>query len=328
MTLSSIRQKLERLTLRVRTMLKSKQGHNLMTFMVFVAIAAALWCVMTLNEESTYDLRVPVRLTHVPDSVTVISDIPDKVQVSARGKGTQLLRYLFGHPATADIDFRLYRSARGMRLGDAEMKSIVRSSIGGANAQLISPDSLIILYTSAPPVQLPVILNCNATAAPGCTMVGQPTLNIDSVKVYSAQPLNRRITAVTTEPLRFDNVSSTISRRVRLLPPVSGSRVVPDSATLTIAVEPLIIKSRPVVIEGINAPSGSRLITFPAKVNVVYMIPMSAYTNSAPEFRVIADYADRAPGGNGRVKLRLRNVPSVLQNVRLEVDSVDYYISN
>ena len=49
--------------------------------MVFVAIAAALWCVMTLNEESTYDLRVPVRLTHVPDSVTVISDIPDKVQV-------------------------------------------------------------------------------------------------------------------------------------------------------------------------------------------------------------------------------------------------------
>ena len=71
-----------------------------MTFMVFVAIAAALWCVMTLNEESTFDLRVPVRLTHVPDSVTVISDIPDKVQVSARGKGTQLLRYLFGHPSS------------------------------------------------------------------------------------------------------------------------------------------------------------------------------------------------------------------------------------
>lgn len=327
MTLSSVKIKLQRLALRTKALLQSKQGHNFMTFMIFVAIAAALWCVMTLNEESTFDLRVPIRLTQVPDTVTIVSDVPDQVQVSARGKGTQLLRYLFGHPATADIDFRLYRSKRGIRLGDAEIKSIVRSSIGGANAQLISPDSIIILYTSAPPVLLPVQLNCNATTAPGSTMVGRPTLNIDSVRVYSAQPLNRRITAVTTEPLRFDNLSTTLTRRVRLIPPVAGSKVVPDSATLTIAVEPLIIKTRSVVIEGINAPKGSRLITFPAKVNVVYMIPMSAYSNSAPEFQVIADYADRSAGDDGRVKLRLRNVPTVLQNVRLELDSVDYYVS-
>ncbi|MDE5929965.1 MAG: YbbR-like domain-containing protein [Muribaculaceae bacterium] len=327
MALQSIKHKYRNISRRVEASLKSKQGHNFMTFMVFVAIAAALWGVMTLNEESTFDLRVPIRLTQVPDSVTVISDVPDQVQVTATGKGTQLLRYLFGHPATANIDFRLYRSPRGIRLGDAEMKSIVRSSIGGANAQLISPDSLIILYTSAPPVLLPVELDCNATTAPGCTMVGHPTLSIDSARVYSAQPLSRKVTAVITEPLRFDNISSTVSRRVRLLPPVNGSRVVPDSATLTIAVEPLIIKSRSVVIEGINAPDGGRLITFPAKVDVIYMIPMSAYTKSAPEFKVIADYADRSGKGDGRVKLRIRNVPAVLQNVRLDVDSVDYYIS-
>ncbi len=327
MNIRRLKLRLHRFSVRLAVMLKSKQGHNFMTFMVFVAIAAALWCVMTLNEESTFDLRVPVRLVHVPDTVTIISDVPDHVQVSARGKGSQLLRYIFGHPATADIDFRLYRSQRGIRLGDAEMKGIVRQSVGGANATLVSPDSLIVLYTSAPPVQLPIVLDCNVSTAPGCSMVGQPVLNVDSARVYSATPLSSRITAVTTEPLRFDDISSTLVRRVRLLPPVAGSRVVPDSATLTVAVEPLIIKSRPVVIESVNAPHGSRLITFPAKVNVIYMIPMSAYTKSAPEFKVIADYDDRAPGGSGRVKLRLRNVPAVLQNVRLEVDSVDYYIS-
>lgn len=328
MPLPPVRQKLTAFIRQIKALLKSRQGHNIMSFMVFVAIAAALWCVMALNEESTFDLRVPLRLTHVPDSVTVISDVPGQVQISARGKGTQLLRYLFGHPATADIDFRLYRSPRGIRLGDAEIKSIVRSSIGGANAQLISPDSLIILYTSAPPVHLPIVLNCNATASPGSTLAGSPVLGTDSVWVYSAQPLSRRISAVSTEPLRFDDLSSTVTRRVRLLPPVAESRVVPDSVTVTVAVEPLIIKTRPVVIESVNAPAGTRLITFPAKVNVVYMIPMSAYNNSTPDFKVIADYSDRNVGGNGKVRLRLRDVPAVLQNVRLETDSVDYYISN
>lgn len=327
MSLRPVRHKLAALAQKVKLSLKSRQGHNIMSFMVFVAIAAALWCVMALNEETTFDLRVPIKLTHVPDSVTVISEIPAQVQVSARGKGSQLLRYIFGHPATADIDFRLYRSPRGIRLGDAEIKSIVRSSIGGANAQLISPDSLIILYTSAPPVRLPVVLNCNVSAAPGSTMSGDPTSGTDSVWVYSAQPLSRRISAVSTEPLRLDNVNSTTIRRVRLLPPTDGCRVVPDSVMVTVAVEPLIIKTRPVVIESVNAPAGSRLIAFPAKVNVVYMIPMSAYKNSVPDFKVIADYNERSTDGSGKVRLRLRNVPRVLQNVRLETDSVDYYIS-
>lgn len=311
---------------RLRGLAKSQRGHNTMLYMVFVVIAAALWAVMWLNEEATYDLRMPVHMTHVPDSVTVISDLPDNLQVTVRGKGTQLLRYLVGKPDPIEIDYRVYRSSRGIRLGDVDIKSLMRSQLGGANPQAVSPDSIVILYTSALPALLPVELDCHVTSAPGVTLVGAPALNVDSVKVYSAGNLSTRTRHVTTEPVRLDNIKATRTVRVRLLSP-PGTRVVPDSADMTIVAEPLILKEREVVVEGTGAPAGHRLITFPAKVKVKYMVPMSAYTKSEPAFRVLADYADISPQGSGRVRLRLRNVPPLLQNVRLTVDSADYYIS-
>lgn len=311
---------------RLRGLAKSQRGHNAMVFTVFVAIAAALWMVMWLNEEATYDLRLPVRLTQVPDSVTVISDLPDNVQVTVRGKGTQLLRYLVGDPEPIEIDYRVYRSSRGIRLGDVDLKSLMRSQLGGASPQAVSPDSIVVLYTSAPPSLMPVQLDCHVTSAPGVTLVGMPALSLDSVRVYSAGNLSTRVKHISTEPLRIDNVKATTTVRVRLLAP-AGTRVMPDSADLTIAAEPLILKEREVVVEGVGAPAGSRLITFPAKVKVKYMVPMSAYTKSEPAFRVLADYADISQHGSGRVRLRLRNVPPLLQNVRLTVDSADYYIS-
>lgn len=297
-----------------------------MVFMVFVAIAAALWCVMTLNEDANFDLRVPVKLTHIPDSVTVISGMPPYVQVSVRGKGTQLLRLMTGTPAPADIDFRQYRSANGLRLGATELKSVLRQSLGDVNTQILSPDSIIVLYTSAPPVILPVKLDCSASTAPGATLVKKPTLNIDSVKVYSSAPLSASITSISTEPLRFDDLNSTLVKRVKLKAP-AGTRVIPDSVVLNIPVEPLITQHRTVNIETVGVPKGQNMITLPAKATVMYMVPMSVYSKSQTNFKVIADYADRSEEGTGRVRLRLRNVDAKLQNVRLLTDSVDYYIS-
>ena len=60
-----------------------------------------------------------------------------------------------------------------------------------------------------------------------------------------------------------------------------------------------------------------KLITFPAQIDVFYMIPMSLYTTSDPHFRVVADYRGIKRNGSPMMKLRLRDVPSNLQNVHL-----------
>jgi len=80
-----------------------------------------------------------------------------------------------------------------------------------------------------------------------------------------------------------------------------------------------------VVIEPVNVPANIKLITFPAQIEVMYMVPMSAYTNSDPHFRVIADYR-RISRKRSKIRLRLTDVPQNLQNVQLSADSAEYII--
>ena len=90
--------------------------------------------------------------------------------------------------------------------------------------------------------------------------------------------------------------------------------------------EPLIFKSRKVVIEPVNVPDDIKLITFPAQIDVFYMVPLSEYKSGESHFRVVADYRTIKRNESTNVKLQLLNVPPKYQNVYLSADSAEYII--
>ena len=294
-------------------------------FMLFLFISAVLWGVLALNEEEQYDLRMPVRITHVPDSVTLLSKGPDALTVNLRARGTQLLKMSLGDTPGVNIDFRVYRSGEYMHLSNAELKALARNASGGSQVSVLYPDSISIPFTTHPGFKLPVRANVQATPGPRASLSGRPRVAPDSVKLYAlGGHLPSGVDYINTEALCLEAVEGQQTRRLRLLPP-PGTRAIPDSVDVTIEAEPLIMKRRRVVIEPVNVPANIKLITFPAQIEVMYMVPMSAYTNSDPHFRVIADYR-RISRKRSKIRLRLTDVPQNLQNVQLSADSAEYII--
>lgn len=303
----------------------SQRGRNILVFCVFLVISTILWCILSLNEEDQFDVRMPVKLIHVPDSVTVISTPPDAISVSLRAKGTQILKQSMGNTPSFDIDFRVYRHRNSILLGKADVTAIARAAYGsGASILVTSPDSINLAFTTRKGVAMPIKIDYHITAGPQSTIAGRPTLSVDTTLIYSTGRIPSNINSISTEPIRLTDLNGPTTTRVRLIAP-SNSRVIPDSVDVTFNVEPLISKTRKVVIEPINVPSGVKLITFPAQTEVCYMVPMSLYNNSDPHFRVFADYNSISSRSN-KINLRLRDVPSELQNVHLSADSVEYII--
>ena len=304
--------------------LRSPKGHDIGMFCIFVAISAVLWSVLALNEEEQRDIRIPVRLTHVPDSVTMLARGPENVTASVLVRGSQLLKMSMSKPSL-NIDFRIYRQGDHIFLSNADLKGLVRNATGSSQVAVLFPDSVSISYTSNPGVRVPVVVDYDVTAGPRSAMVGRPRLSADSVEVFtgSGTPAFR---SVRTEAIHIGGLDGSVTRRVRLISP-SGARLIPDSIDVTFEAEPLIIKHRRVVIEPINVPSGTKLITFPAQMTVTYMVPMSSYTSTDPHFRVVADYRkiNRRRGSN-MVKLTILDVPRTLRNVSLASDSAEYII--
>ncbi|MBD5220695.1 MAG: hypothetical protein K2K69_01485 [Muribaculaceae bacterium] len=308
--------------------MRSPRGKDIAMFLLFVAISAVLWMVLSLNEEEQRDLRLPVKITQVPDSVTLISPGPEALNVSLRARGTQLFKMSWGKPPTVNIDFRAYRSDGILHLSSADLKALARNATGGAQVSFVYPDSLHIPYTNHAGYPAPIHVDYKATAGPQSALIGRPHLSVDTALVFVAagRRLPDSFNSVSTEPIRLTDLDRTTTRRVKLLGP-KGSRVIPDSVDVTFDVEPLIIKSRKVVIEPVNVPDNVKLITFPAQIDVNFMVPMSIYAGSDAHFRVLADYRTIRHGSK-MIKLQLRDVPSNLKNVHLSADSAEYIIEH
>lgn len=307
--------------------LRSQRGHNVLVFLTFLAIATVLWLVLALNDEDQRDVRLPVRITNVPDTVTIISKVPDNIGVSLRTRGSQLLKLTLGRIPTAQIDFRAFRTGDVIRLTDADLKAIARASLDGASIIVVSPDSLNLAYTTDPGRPVPVTVDAVVTPGPRATITGKPHMSVDSVMLFTLSRADN-VASVATEPVRITSLNETVTRRLRVIAP-PGTRVVPDSIDVTFEVEPLIFKTRKVAVEPINVPLGHKLITFPAQVEVSYMVPVSVYKSSEPRLRVVADYRNIDRSAHSRnMRIRLVDVSPAFSNVQLASDSVEYIIEN
>lgn len=138
---------------------KSTVGfRRLLTYLVFVAIAALFWFILALNDNIQDDFEVRVNITGVPDSVTFINLPPERIHVTVRDKGTDLWQNgVFGRPSM-NLNFRDYADNGVFRLNRSEVNAELKH-IFGQQATLISTslDSLRLQYTTLPGKRVPVV---------------------------------------------------------------------------------------------------------------------------------------------------------------------------
>ncbi len=306
---------------------RSGRGQNLLVFSTFLGVSLVLWFVMSLNEEVQSDISMPLRITNIPDSVTIVGLPPAEVDVCLRARGTQRLKLNIGSTPTLNVDFRAFHKNNVLRLSLSDLKTLARNALDDASIVFVDPDTLKVSYTSKRGKLVTVNIDAKATAGPQSAIYGEPIVSPDTVRVYSTKMLPGRLRSVKTEPIRIDGLRNNTTVSARLIAP-SGTRVIPDRVNVTFNVEALIYKTRKVVVETVNVPGDLKLITFPAQVEVKYMISTSEYKSSEPpHMRVVADYNSLKKRTNSKkVRLKLVDVPKNLQNVQLAVDSAEYII--
>lgn len=308
---------------KIMAALISKRGHNLLLFAVFLVLSFILWLVLAISEDAIVDMQVAVRIDNVPDSVTLLTNPPASIAVSARLHGSQRIKIGISDRQTIAINYNAFHRRNAIQLSPSDLKNIIRSSIAGAEIISVNPDSISIPTTSSPGVPYPVVIDYRVTPAPQFTIIGQPKPSADTVLVYSLQTLPAEILAVATSQIKLSNLRQPTTVRVPLCPP-AGARVFPDSIDVTFDVQSLILKNRKIHVETLNTPAGFKLITFPSQVEVTYMIPANQYS-AEQNIRIAVDCADINQASRS-LPLKIVNSPASVYNIQLHVDSVEFII--
>lgn len=312
---------------RWRKMRESSSFHNIMVFLVFVIISASFWFILALNDSVQDNFNVKVHISNVPDTVTFISDIPEKLHVSVRDKGTNLWRNGYMRQPTIHINFREYAENGLLRFSKNDLTSSLKSIFGeSATISSVSTDSLRLVYTENKGKRVPVEVRVKVYPALGCTIEGDLKVTPSSVLVYGDKSLLDTIHRVRTEPVILKDISETTKVDVKISR-LSGGRIIPPKVSVEVPIEPLVKKVALISLTPINVPSGESLLLFPSKVPVEYYVAMSRLDdNDDPDIQLEVDFNETAHSHNGKLHVEVKRYPDRLLNLSLRNDSVEYTI--
>lgn len=298
-----------------------------MLFLVFVGVSTVFWFILALNDSAQDYFNVNLRIVNRPDSVTFISDVPEKIHVAVSDKGTNLWRHGYLKHPTINIDFKEFSSDGVLRYSYNDLIAALREDFGGsATITSVSLDSLQLFYTTNPGKKVPILINCQVFPASGSTLEGNIGATPGSVYVYGQKEVLDTIHYIRTEPVTLRNISETTDIEVKL-ERLRKAKAIPSKIKLTIPIEPLVRKQAMVTVESVNVPKGEELLLFPSKVPVEYYVAMSRLNDDEDSnIHLIVDFDEISSSHDGKLAVKVSKFPDRLKNLTLRTDSIEYAV--
>ena len=321
---------LKRYYVRIKNALLGHRNKEFLIFLFFFLVSTAFWLLQSLNETFDVEIKVPLKLEHVPEDVVVTSDLPSELTVKVRDKGTVLVRYIYGADVSpVAVDYRDYD--KGMVSGGVVVersyvqKKIQSRLVASTNIVSIRPDTLEFFFNRGARKKVPVELAGTIETSPEYYLK-RVDFEPDSVEVLAPLAILDTISQAFIVPVHLSDLASN-AKIQRTLHRVRGAKFIPEQVDMMVQVDLYTEKTVEVPIIGVNFPGSKDLRTFPSKVDVTFRIGMSRFKDiTADDFVLAVTYEELMENDSSKLKLHLRSVPPGVSNVRIEPSEVDYLI--
>ena len=242
--------------------------------LIAFALSLALW--LSVSAEGATQQEIPVKLIvqNLDPRYVMTSRPPDRVTVSFRGSGRDLLQLaVFSQPRlvhTVD-DVR----SRVMEV-DLEPSMVTVPEGVRANAVDVRNGRIVLRFEPALERRVRVVPRVEVEPAPGFAVSGSITANPSRITIRGAESAVRSIDTLWTVPARFEALQETTARDVQIERPDVESPL--DLSVESVRVEVPLEPAAERIIEGVpvRVPGSERRVTLrPSSVTVTVRGPES-----------------------------------------------------
>lgn len=253
-------------------------------------LAVTLWFLVTMNSQ-TYNstFHVPVKLVNFPDSLQLLNEFPEELEVETRGIGIHLLYQRWEPEDTIFLDFNQIRDSRRF-VPSANLARINQVLQPGVNTTRVSPDTISLAFLRKANKRVPVELDMVLTMPPSYRMTSSLRPDRDSVLVVGPAASLANINSwktvkYITKPIR--------TRQVLYVPmdTVPAFSVLPKEVPVTVEPRPYTERVLAVPVNKVNLPRNTLLRLESDTVSLRFLLPMDEYDAiSQASFRFEADF--------------------------------------
>ena len=311
------------------------QQRKLLTFIFFVVISAAFWFVRSLGEVYEEEVTYPIRYINIPDNKILSGQVPDRLQLKVRASGFSILRSKL-NLNLVPLKFNVSSFSLNSMGTDTfyvvteTVKDLLSAELDQVTILDISPDTLFFRFTDMVVKKLAVLPSLDLHDKfyqKQYMQNGSIVISPDSIIVSGPGNIIRRLNHVTTEPLRFTNLSDTVKTQCNLKPidMVTFSQQV---VQVTIPVDRFTEVDENVAVVPVNVPDSLNMIAIPGRVTITYNICLSNYNRLAKNPPVPnIDYNMLLERQVTRLTVFLTDTPKVISNVRFNPKETEFLIT-
>ncbi len=240
---------------------------NFRIFLLSFFFATALWLYISLNLSYSLDVSIPFEI-QTTKSQALTEEVPNTIDVKVKGKGWDLLNILISKDLKYSLDISKLRKDSKIiteqfvneRLNLQQNVSILE----------INPDTISINFDKVFEKLVPLKNNIVLNLKEGYSIVGNPVLIPDSVKIQGASYLLNKIKFIPTEVKVINNVNSDIQGVVNIKDTLSSLiKVELKQVNFRYRIQLSAEKNiDDILINVLNVPQDKEVLLIPPKLNI------------------------------------------------------------
>lgn len=315
----------------LRHRLTSFFNRELFVFLFFLAVSFSFWLLQKLNESFEVEVSVPLKLEDVPENACITTELPGKVYVTLRDRGTSLVRFIRKKTLNDTVKLAFAQYDKGLisdrvQVQKNELMHTIQGRLGNTTQLLaLRPDTIEFYYTRGLRKRLPVRVSANLTTT-AQHYVQHIGTDPDSVYVYASTAVLDTMRAASTQVLSQKDLRENYSCIVPLMT-YPGVKFEPNEVKVNVSVGYYTEKKVEVPIIGLNFPANKKLRTFPAKAVITFRVGASEFNQvTAENFALVTTYEELIQNPGLKYRLQLKSLPPGVSNVRITPRDVDYLI--
>ncbi len=304
---------------------------RMVIFSVFVVIAAIFWFLSAMNQVYTTRIDYKVKFINFPEDVRPASAVPEKLLVTIKGFGYDLIGKTGNASHPLEIDIKKYavrdkNDKSKLILSTHLLSNSFFSDATGINIVSVDPEIITFKVEKLKTKKVPVKATLDLSFEPLFMQSNNISLIPDSLTVSGTEKTIKKILFVETDSLKFSDLSDTLTIFADLKK-INGIRFSKNKVKIIVPVEKYTENSVNVPLQVKNCPDSLKLITFPDEIKVTYKVVLSQFKFvKNKDFILTVDYNDIKTNHPDKLKITIDSYPEFIKSVQISPEYTDYII--
>lgn len=320
-------------TREVNIFFKRINRQEVLTYLVFVLIAAFFWVIQTASQENEAEYTIDFKVENQPSNIVFTTQIPEQFRVKIKDKNINLINYSYNNQLDSlAVDFNNYADANGnFRLSSAELQALLINELfSTTQITSVTPALIDARFAVAQGKVVPVVFSADISTAANYRSLA-PQITPDSVLIHAPSAILDTITMIKTKYFEQHSCKDTLNLTMPLQLAV-GVKSTPSRIKVMVPISRYVEK----ILNGLDinvtdVPNGLNLSVFPNKAAVSCLVDFYHYSEiNAEDFFISVSYKSIKNAKQKTIPVDIISYakPGLVDNIKLHTKEVEYIIED